>query len=223
MKEQTRWTPKRLLSLLLALVMLLGMMPTAVFAADNETSEWPLRTFKDSNGDPQEVVVFWGNITSDTQYYLYIYVNPDPATPYAPNDRVAVEAIAELKDVDDSEVTQLKATIAPDGIGNAGEESNVVNNTTKVTLEYPTTGSSNIKVGRDGSISFWVGITYDVTIDGTRYTNTRNAPIKVTNLWTGYNVTYQKTAVKLLRASLVEIRQRQLRRMRQITSLNRYI
>ena len=34
MKEQTRWTPKRLLSLLLALVMLLGMMPTAVFAED---------------------------------------------------------------------------------------------------------------------------------------------------------------------------------------------
>ena len=34
MKEQTRWTPKRLLSLLLALVMLLGMMPTAVFAAE---------------------------------------------------------------------------------------------------------------------------------------------------------------------------------------------
>ena len=34
MKEQTRWTPKRLLSLLLALVMLLGVMPTAVFAAE---------------------------------------------------------------------------------------------------------------------------------------------------------------------------------------------
>ena len=34
MKEQTRWTPKRLLSLLLALVMLLGVMPTAVFATE---------------------------------------------------------------------------------------------------------------------------------------------------------------------------------------------
>ena len=31
---RTGWTPKRLLSLLLALVMLLGMMPTAVFATE---------------------------------------------------------------------------------------------------------------------------------------------------------------------------------------------
>ena len=31
--ERTKYTPKRLLSLLLALIMLLGMFPTAVFAA----------------------------------------------------------------------------------------------------------------------------------------------------------------------------------------------
>ena len=36
--ERTKYTPKRLLSLLLALIMLLGMFPTAVFAADGETS-----------------------------------------------------------------------------------------------------------------------------------------------------------------------------------------
>ena len=33
--ERTKYTPKRLLSLLLALIMLLGMLPTAVFAADD--------------------------------------------------------------------------------------------------------------------------------------------------------------------------------------------
>lgn len=32
--ERTKYTPKRLLSLLLALIMLLGMFPTAVFAAE---------------------------------------------------------------------------------------------------------------------------------------------------------------------------------------------
>ncbi len=32
--ERTKYTPKRLLSLLLALIMLLGMLPTAVFAAE---------------------------------------------------------------------------------------------------------------------------------------------------------------------------------------------
>ena len=159
MKEQTRWTPKRLLSLLLALVMLLGMMPTAVFAAENETNEWPLDTFKDPNGDPQDALVFFGNITPGTQYRLFIYVNPDPTTPYAPGARVDVDVIAQLENVDDDEVTQLKATIAPDGIGNAGEESQTENNETEVILEYPSTGSSNIRVGPDGSISFWVGIT----------------------------------------------------------------
>lgn len=35
--ERTKYTPKRLLSLLLALIMLLGMFPTAVFAADDDT------------------------------------------------------------------------------------------------------------------------------------------------------------------------------------------
>lgn len=34
--ERTKYTPKRLLSLLLALIMLLGMFPTAVFAAEPE-------------------------------------------------------------------------------------------------------------------------------------------------------------------------------------------
>lgn len=33
--EQTRWTPKRLLSLLMALIMTLSLLPTAVFAADD--------------------------------------------------------------------------------------------------------------------------------------------------------------------------------------------
>lgn len=37
--ERTKYTPKRLLSLLLALIMLLGMFPTAVFAAEETTGE----------------------------------------------------------------------------------------------------------------------------------------------------------------------------------------
>lgn len=36
--EQTRWTPKRLLSLLMALIMTLSLLPTAVFAADSDTA-----------------------------------------------------------------------------------------------------------------------------------------------------------------------------------------
>ena len=36
--KETKYTPKRLLSLLLALIMLLGMLPTAVFAADDTST-----------------------------------------------------------------------------------------------------------------------------------------------------------------------------------------
>lgn len=36
--EQTRWTPKRLLSLLMALIMTLSLLPTAAFAADSGTA-----------------------------------------------------------------------------------------------------------------------------------------------------------------------------------------
>ena len=193
MKEQTRWTPKRLLSLLLALVMLLGMMPTAVFAADNETKEWDFVIFKPLHGEPEVVAnATWGNIGSTgAQYFLDI--NIDPNTTYKPRDSVRVKAIATLKNVDASDVAELKATIAPDGIGNAGGESVIVSNKTTATLEFPTLSSSrNIKVGLDGSISFWTGITYNVTIDGTPYTDTISVPIKVTNLWPGYNVTYTK-------------------------------
>ena len=35
--EQTRWTPKRLLSLLMALIMTLSLLPTAAFAADGDS------------------------------------------------------------------------------------------------------------------------------------------------------------------------------------------
>ena len=37
--ERTKYTPKRLLSLLLALIMLLGMFPTAALAADGATPQ----------------------------------------------------------------------------------------------------------------------------------------------------------------------------------------
>lgn len=36
--EQTRWTPKRLLSLLMALIMTLSLLPTAAFAADSSAA-----------------------------------------------------------------------------------------------------------------------------------------------------------------------------------------
>ena len=43
--ERTKYTPKRLLSLLLALIMLLGMLPTAALAAEPREIESPGMVF----------------------------------------------------------------------------------------------------------------------------------------------------------------------------------
>ena len=54
--ERTKYTPKRLLSLLLALIMLLGMLPTAVFAA-GETAKQSNTTSIVWNGVQFDVTV----------------------------------------------------------------------------------------------------------------------------------------------------------------------
>ena len=46
--EQTRWTPKRLLSLLMALIMTLSLLPTAALAADSS----PTSTGTGTQSDP---------------------------------------------------------------------------------------------------------------------------------------------------------------------------
>ena len=64
--ERTKYTPKRLLSLLLALIMLLGMFPTAVFAADN--------TLTTTHDDDTENVVFdASNWTNNNAQIGFVY------------------------------------------------------------------------------------------------------------------------------------------------------
>ena len=56
--ERTKYTPKRLLSLLLALIMLLGMFPTAALAAEPREIESPgLGT--DGNKSPNTRLSAW--------------------------------------------------------------------------------------------------------------------------------------------------------------------
>ena len=53
--ELTRWTPKRLLSLLMALIMTLSLLPTAAFAAEGEDSKiLNLSNFVDPSGSGNE-------------------------------------------------------------------------------------------------------------------------------------------------------------------------
>lgn len=192
MKEQTRWTPKRLLSLLLALVMLLGMMPTAVFAAD-ETKTFHLNNFKTApgSGETRSVVeVGYGNIGNNgSRYRLSLHIDPEPGTPYAPGQRVTVEAIADLllengDSVDRSDPLSVK----------------VVDTTTTAVPGSPASGKDTVTaygnciIGLDGSISFSTEIGYSVIVNGATVSGSQSVPIRIEGLWTGYNVTYQKNS-----------------------------
>ena len=191
MKEQTRWTPKRLLSLLLALVMLLGMMPTAVFAAD-ETKTFHLNNFKTApgSGETRSVVeVGYGNIGNNgSRYRLSLHIDPEPGTPYAPGQRVTVEAIADLllgngDSVDRSDPLSVK----------------VVDTTTTAVPGSPASGKNTVTaygnciIGLDGSISFSTEIGYSVIVNGATVSGSQSVPIRIEGLWTGYNVTHKKT------------------------------
>ena len=60
--ERTKYTPKRLLSLLLALIMLLGMFPTAALAAEPREIESPGMVFSlgtDGNKSPNARLSAW--------------------------------------------------------------------------------------------------------------------------------------------------------------------
>ena len=59
--ERTKYTPKRLLSLLLALIMLLGMFPTAVFAADDDTPITLTTTQHHDNKNVEFDALHWTN------------------------------------------------------------------------------------------------------------------------------------------------------------------
>lgn len=181
--ELTRWTPKRLLSLLMALIMTLSLLPTAAFADDNP-NEWYLDNFKTTGNEPEsQVIVASGFFAGDARYELRI--NIDPNKTYMPGDRVSVNAIAQLFNVD-SVNQPLQIAIS--------EQTLTANNTdSTLTVSYPFVGNSAIIVGKDGSISFNAGITYDVTVDGTTFADTKNVTVKINNLWTGYNITFTTT------------------------------
>lgn len=182
--EQTRWTPKRLLSLLMALIMTLSLLPTAAFADENP-NEWYLDNFKTTgNGPESQVTVASGFFSGNARYALCI--NIDPNITYMPGDRVSVNAIAQLFDVD--RVNQpLKIAISDQAL-----TANNTDSTLEASYPFISNNESNIIVGKDGSISFNAGITYNVTVDGTTFADTKNVTVKIKNLWTGYNVTYSK-------------------------------
>ena len=185
--EQTRWTPKRLLSLLMALIMTLSLLPTAVFAND-ETKTFYLNTFIPAPEEPESVAeVASGAIgTNGTSYRLSVHIDPKPD--YAPGQKVDVRATADLllkggDQVDESH--PLKVTV-----GNTAVTSKPNSSPSDSTSQTATANSRTI--GLDGSISFTTSIEYSVIPSGSSeaITGSKTVSVKIKDLWTGYNVTY---------------------------------
>ena len=185
--EQTRWTPKRLLSLLMALIMTLSLLPTAVFAND-ETKTFYLNTFIPAPEESESVAeVASGAIgTNGTSYRLSVHIDPKPD--YAPGQKVDVRATADLLLKGGDQVDKshpLKVTV-----GNTAVTSKPNSSPSDSTSQTATDNSCTI--GLDGSISFTTSIEYSVIPSGSSeaITGSKTVSVKIKDLWPGYNVTY---------------------------------
>lgn len=184
--EQTRWTPKRLLSLLMALIMTLSLLPTAAFADDgDDTITFYLENFKTASEEAgSEGLAAFGNIgNSNTPYRLYVYINPTPETPYMPGQRVSVRATAELQLADGVKVNRaepLKVSIGNKTVYQQDSDSSTA------------TVYNDCTIAQDGSISFDAKITYSIIESEGTVSGSRTIRVVIKNLWTGYNVTYSK-------------------------------
>lgn len=174
--ELTRWTPKRLLSLLMALIMTLSLLPTAAFAAfgNGETNTIDASTVA---LEPTRNHVADGTIEgTNTKFSLLFSIKSKEVS--KPDERVNVTAYAELKEGSDDDVKMTKVSLT-DNKTDYGEKS------WSHTEDDSILG--NPKVGEDGSADFTISVEYE--INGTT-TGSKSVRVVIKNLWTGYNITF---------------------------------
>ena len=176
--EQTRWTPKRLLSLLMALIMTLSLLPTAAFAlGDGETNT--IDASKVATGDTPNHVADGPIIDEDSTKLWHLEYTIDKNAVANPNEQVTVTALAKLNSgIDSAELTEVSISF--------GNQTTYNQNKSKSDLSivgYPV-------VGIDGSADFTLGLKYTVNEE----THTKSVHVVIKNLWTGYNVTYTQGA-----------------------------
>lgn len=173
--ELTRWTPKRLLSLLMALIMTLSLLPTAAFAfGDGETNTKDASTVALA---PTRNHVADGTIEgTNTKFSLLFSIDRKEVS--KPGERVNVTAYAELKEGSDDDVKMTKVSLT-DNKTDYGEKS------WSHTEDDSILG--NPKVGDDGSADFTISVEY--VVNGTT-TGSKSVRVVIKNLWTGYNITF---------------------------------
>lgn len=174
--ELTRWTPKRLLSLLMALIMTLSLLPTAAFAAfgNGETNTIDASTVALA---PTRNHVADGTIEgTNTKFSLLFSIDSKEVS--KPGERVNVTAYADLVKGSGDDVKMTKVSLT-DNKTDYGEKS------WSHTEDDSILG--NPKVGEDGSADFTISVEYE--INGTT-TGSKSVRVVIKNLWTGYNITF---------------------------------
>lgn len=175
--EQTRWTPKRLLSLLMALIMTLSLLPTAAFAAfgNGETNTIDASTVALA---PTRNHVADGTIEG-TNTKVSLLFSIDSKEVSKPGERVNVTAYADLEEGSGDDVKMTKVSLT-DNKTTYGDKSWAQTKESSI-LGYP-------KVGDDGSADFTISVEY--VVNGTT-TGSKSVRVVIKNLWTGYNITFE--------------------------------
>ena len=193
--EQTRWTPKRLLSLLMALIMTLSLLPPttalatevgndATLVFDPTLAEGSSKTIT-LDGKTTVVQPISANETLGRQIADGSISDDGPSW----NLSFAIDGVAVDKPNDTIGATIYASIKGKNSVGAKITEVLVTDDVTQTGWgqRKETTAKGYITVGTDGCARFTLSLKYEV--NGTE-TYTKSTHVVIMSLWTGYNVTY---------------------------------
>lgn len=153
--ELTRWTPKRLLSLLMALIMTLSLLPTAAFAAEGDTIALSAAHW-DENNKTQQLSSYTYFDSSDPNFYFLLEIGFDNFTP---STNLYPGAVVEIPFK-----CNFTGTLSPQKITFTFKDLNSYHGTSiedsEITIIDKYTGTLPALVGGDGSLRFTVQSSY---------------------------------------------------------------
>lgn len=158
--EQTRWTPKRLLSLLMALIMTLSLLPTAALAADEDTIVLSAAHWEESN-KTQQLSSYTYSDSSNQNYRFSLGIGFDNFTP---STNLYPGAVVEIPFK-----CNFNGTLNPQKITFTFKDLNSHYGTSiedsEITFTDKYTGTLSALVGGDGSLRFTVQSSYTLAGD----------------------------------------------------------
>lgn len=153
--ELTRWTPKRLLSLLMALIMTLSLLPTAAFAAEGDTIVLSAAHWEDPN-KTQQLSSYTYSDSSKPNFGFFLGIGFDNFTP-STNLYPGAEVEIPFK-------CNFTGTLSPQKITFTFKDLNSPHGTSiedsATMFSDGHTGTLSASVGGDGSLRFTVQSSY---------------------------------------------------------------